>query len=188
MQFVAAANAKYELLYQKTCTTLRTDRVNYNIPAAARLFLLKLSGTSLMSRSWERKGKTQQRTKNQHETETLNAKSTGVMCTFVPLSLWTREAVWPGMGTDFLLLLERDVDTNGFEPIPKRKIQWVKKAWTIVCKGKVSMWWICANEKEYTYTPVADICRWRRCLSLTRDPVWAKSISAGEGRKETWNG
>ena len=28
--------------------------------------------------------------------------------------------MWPGMGTDFLLLLERDVDTNGFEPVPIR--------------------------------------------------------------------
>ena len=33
-----------------------------------------------------------------------------------------------------LLLLERDVDTNGFEPIPKRT---VKKAWTIVIRGKL---------------------------------------------------
>ena len=24
--------------------------------------------------------------------------------------------MWPGIGTDFLLLLERDVDTKGFEP------------------------------------------------------------------------
>ena len=55
--------------------------------------------------------------------------------------------MWPGMGTDFLLLLERDVDTNGFEPVPKRKIQLVKKAWITVYKGKVSMWWICGNEK-----------------------------------------
>ena len=36
---------------------------------------------------------------------------------------------------------------NGFEPIPKRKIQLVKKAWITVYKGKVSMWWICGNEK-----------------------------------------
>ena len=52
------------------------------------------------------------------ETESTIAVIGAHLCTFVPLSLCTREAVWPGMGTDFLALLERDVDTNGFEPAP----------------------------------------------------------------------
>ena len=36
--------------------------------------------------------------------------------TFVPLSLWIRLVECPGMGTDFLVLLVRDVDMNGVEP------------------------------------------------------------------------